>query len=70
MKLEPQLFVSAYLKKRNKTLLVKIHNSDSIKSFASILVIVFQFLKYNADVGIGTFLKRAIDKLAPKLKES
>ena len=52
---------------------VKMHSSDSIISFASMiasLVGVFKSVHYNADLESATLLDKAIEKLSPNMKES
>ena len=70
---QPQIIIRAYLDKLYNSPPVKMHSSDSIISFASMIasiVGVFKSLHYNADLESATLLDKAIEKLPPNMKES
>ena len=70
---QPQIIIRAYLDKLYNSPPVKMHSSDSIISFASIIasiVGVFKSLHYNAGLESATLLDKAIEKLPPNMKES
>ena len=70
---QPQIIIRAYLDKLYNSPPVKMHSSDSIINFASMIasiVGVFKSLHYNADLESATLLDKAIEKLPPNMKES
>ena len=70
---QPQIIIRAYLDKLYNSPPVKMHSSDSIISFASMIasiVGVFKSLLYNADLESATLLDKAMEKLPPNMKES
>ena len=70
---QQQIVVRAYLDKLNNTPLVKMHNSDNIISFASmisIIVGVFQSLSYSAALESAPFFDKGTEKLPPNMKKS
>ena len=69
---QPQAVVGAYLEKLSNYPAVKMHSSDSIVSYASVitsLVSVFQSLSYEADLKSASLLNLAVSKLPPNMKE-
>ena len=70
---QPQAVVTAHLDKLSSYPLVKMHNSDSIINFATVvssLVGVFRSLSYDTDLRSWSLLNKAVQKLPPNLKES
>ena len=70
---QPQAVVTAHLDKLSSYSPVKMHNSDSIVSFATVvssLVAVFRSLSYDTDLCSWSLLNQAVKKLPPNLKES
>ena len=70
---QPQAVVTAHLDKFLSYPAVKMHNSDRIISFATVvssLVGVFRSLSYDTDLCSSFLLNQAVQKLPPKLKES
>ena len=68
----PQAVVGAYLEKLSNYAAVKMHSSESIVSYASVitsLVSVFQSLPYKADLKSASLLNIAVSKLPPNMKE-
>ena len=69
---QPQAVVGAYLEKLSNYPAVKMHSSDSIVSYASVitsLVSVFQSLSYEADLKSASLMNLAVSKLPPNMKE-
>ena len=69
---QPQTVVSAYLDKLANVPPVKMHNSESIISYAATicsLVGVFRSLNYVQDLSSASLLGQAVQKLPPNLKE-
>ena len=69
---QPQAVVSAYLDKLANVPPVKMHNSESIISYAATigsLVGVFRSLNYVQDLSSASLLGQAVQKLLPNLKE-
>ena len=69
---QPQTVVSAYLDKLANVPPVKMHNSESIISYAATicsLVGVFRSLNYVQDLSSASLLGQAVQKLSPNLKE-
>ena len=69
---QPQAVVSAYLDKLANFLPVKMHNSESIISYAATifsLVGSFQSLNYIQDLSSASLLGEEVQKLPPNLKE-
>ena len=69
---QPQAVVSAYLDKLANVPPVKMHNSESIISYAATicsLVGVFRSLNYVQDLSSASLLGQAVQKLPPNLKE-
>ena len=69
---QPQAVIGAYLEKLSNYPAVKMHSSDSIVSYASVitsLVSVFQSLSYEADLKSASLLNLAVSKLPPNMKE-
>ena len=70
---QPQTVVSAHLDKLSAYPPVKMHSSENVIQYASLvasLVAVFQSLGYNADLNSSSLLNQAVSKLPPNLKES
>ena len=70
---QPQTVVNAHLDKLNCFTQLKMHNSDSIISFASTisnLVGVLKSLSYTQDLERFALLNQALGKLPPNMKES
>ena len=70
---QPQTVVSAHLDKLSAYPPVKMHSSEHVIQYASLvasLVAVFQSLGYNADLNSSSLLNQAVSKLPPNLKES
>ena len=69
---QPQTVVSAYLDKLANVPPVKMHNSESIISYAATicsLVGVFRSLNYVQDLSSASLLGQAVQKFPPNLKE-
>ena len=69
---QPQAVVGAHLDKLSNYPAVKMHSSESIVSYASVitsLVSVFQSLCYDSDLRSASLLNQAVSKLPPNLKE-
>ena len=69
---QPQTVVSSYLDKLANVPPVKLHNSESIISYAATicsLVGVFRSLNYVQDLSSASLLGQAVQKLPPNLKE-
>ena len=70
---QPQAVVTAYLDKLTNVPPLKMHNSDSIISYAatvSALVGVFRSLNYVQDLSSASLLGQAVQKLPPNMKEA
>ena len=70
---QPQTVVSAHLDKLSAYPPVKMHSSENVIQYASLvasLVAVFQSFGYNADLNSSSLLNQAVSKLPPNLKES
>ena len=70
---QPQIIIRAYVDNFYNSLPVKMHSSDSIISFTSMIaniVGVFKSLHNNADLESATLLHKAVEKLPPNMKES
>ena len=70
---QPQAVVSAYLDKLANVPPVKMHNSESIISYATTigsLVGVFRSLNYVQDLSSASLLSQAVQKLPPNMKEA
>ncbi|XP_075256623.1 uncharacterized protein LOC142349095 [Convolutriloba macropyga] len=70
---QPHAIVGAHLDKLNNYLQIKMHNSENIIAYASVissLVGVFRSLSYEADLQSSSLVNQAVDKLPPNLKES
>ena len=70
---QPQTIVAAHLEKLSNVPPLKMHNSESIISFASCissLVAVLKSLGYEYDLKSTTVLNQVISKLPPNMKES
>ena len=70
---QPQAVVGAHLDKLNNYPPLKMHNSENVIAFASVissLVGVFQSLSYDADLRSSSLLNQVVQKLPPNLKES
>ena len=70
---QPKAVVTAHLDKLSSYPRVKMHNSDSIISFATVvssLVCVFRSMSYDTDLRSSSLLNQAVHKLPPNLKES
>ena len=70
---QPHAIVGAHLDNLNNYPPLKMHNSENIIAYASIissLVGVFRSLSYDADPQISSLVNQAVDKLTPNLKES
>ena len=66
-----QTVVGAQFDKLSNYPVVKMHSSESIVSYASVitsLVSVFQSLHYDADLRSASLLNQAVSKLPPNLK--
>ena len=69
---QPQAVVTAHLDKLSSYPQVKMHNSDSIIGFATVVssrVGVFRSLSYDTDLRSSSLLNQAVQKLPPNLKE-
>ena len=69
---QPRAVVGAYLEELSNYPAVKMHSSDSIVSYASVitsLVSVFQSLSYEADLKSASLLNLAVSKIPPNIKE-
>ena len=70
---QPQAVVGAHLDKLNNYPPLKMHNSENVTAFASVissLVGVFQSLSNDADLRSSSLLNQVVQKLPPNLKES
>ena len=70
---QPHAIVGAHLDKLNNYPPLKMHNSENIIAYASVissLVGVFRSLSYEADLQSSSLVNQAVDKLPPNLKES
>ena len=70
---QPQAVVTAHLDKLSSYPPLKMHNSDSIISFATVvssLVGVMRSLSYDTDLRSSSLLNQAVQKLPPNLKGS
>ena len=70
---QPHAFVGAHLEKLNTFSPLKMHNSENIISFSSVisgLVAIFNSLSFNDDLKSVNMLKQAVSKLPPNLKEA
>ena len=70
---QPHAVVGAHLDKLNNYPPLKMHNSENVIAFASVissLVGVFQSLSYDADLRSSSLLNQVVQKLPPNLKES
>ena len=70
---QPHAVVGAHLDKLNNYPPLKMHNSENVIAFASVissLVGVFQSLSYDADLRRSSLLSQVVQKLPPNLKES
>ena len=69
---QPQAVVGAHLDRLSNYPAVKMHSSETIVSYASVitsLVSVFQSLCYDSDLRSASLLNQAVSKLPPNLKE-
>ena len=70
---QPHAIVGAHLDKLNNYPPLKMHNSENIIAYASVissLVGVYRSLSYEADLQSSSLVNQAVDKLPPNLKES
>ena len=70
---QPHAINGAHLDKLNNYPPLKMHNSENIIAYASVissLVGVFRSLSYEADLQSSSLVNQAVDKLPPNLKES
>ena len=70
---QPNAIVGAHLDKLNNYPPLKMHNSENIIAYASVissLVGVFRSLSYEADLQSSSLVNQAVDKLPPNFEES
>ena len=69
---QPHAIVGAHLDKLNNYPPLKMHNSENIVAYASVvssLFGVFRSLSYDADFQSSSLVNQAVEKLPPNLKE-